>query len=284
MLAGACPLGNIKPAPDVVSWSPQNVLQGGISLANMPELPVPMSAKQWVPYWGTASQIGPMAIQGGIVSMVQIGPTAPVNPIIDPDQRFASLGLPLDATGALAFDGIMLGGYAEPQPSMVLGAESPMAMPAPLNIARTEILNSGLLKTLTIPNMPVDFGLKIYDTTQSSMVFEMTGTTVDGTGTPIPNCRVIAYQSGWRMVQDMPVIIAETVSDGAGNFSMLLRNIDYQLTAYKEGSPDKAGITRQNVTPISATTIYLRDPTTPDGPGGSAAYRPIGSPIVRRLQ
>ena len=236
------------------------------------------------PYTPMPSSIGPMAIQGGIVGMVPIGPAVAANPIIDSTQRFLNSALPLDSTGAFFPNDILLSGYAEPAWSAVLGGETPLSAPTVLTNPLREIKDSGLLKIITSSTLPDNFGLKIYENQFSSTVFTLTGTTVDGTGIPIANCRVIAYQTGWMAVADLPVIIAETVSDGSGAFSMLLRNTAYQLTAYKEGSPDKAGITRQDVTPVVATTIYLRNPTIPDGPGGSAAYRPIGSPVVRRLQ
>jgi hypothetical protein len=286
MLPGAMPLGNIMPDAPVVTWSPQNVLQGESTLGAMYGDPVPRAMVGWNPYFAQPSEIGPMAIQGGDVVMVPIGPAKPIDPKIDPGEKWLYAQVPFDTTGALATEGVLLPSQQAPAFDRVLSAV-PISDPTPVLNPRREVKDSGLLKIITSSNLPDNFGrvqFLLYEPQVSYQVFTLTGTTVDGTGTPIANCRVIAYQSGWRYVETGTKIIAETVSDGSGAFSMLLRNIDYQLTAYKEGAPDLAGITRQDVTPVVTQTIYLRNPTTPDGPGGSAAYRPIGSPIVRRLQ
>jgi hypothetical protein len=120
--------------------------------------------------------------------------------------------------------------------------------------------------------LPLEFGRQVQSLPVSYQVFTLSGVTVNALGVPVPGCRVIAYQSGLRYVSGAP-IIAETISDGAGAFSMLLRNIDYQLTAYIAGAPDRAGITRQDVTPVVSTTIYMSDPTVaPSGGGGTRGF------------
>lgn len=140
---------------------------------------------------------------------------------------------------------------------------------------------------------------------QSSETFTVNGQTVTGAGAPLGGVRVVVYETGRMAVSGASVrtyystgnpspaiaaqpsaVVAEAISDGSGNFSIAVpMNVAYQLTGYLTGSPDRAGVTREDVVPTTASTlIYLRDPTSPDGPGGSAAYRPIGSPVVRRLQ
>lgn len=265
-----------------VNWLGEMCLQGEWTTSRMPEFEVPRAMIGWNPYFAVPRQIGPMAIASGAVNMVPIGPAIPVNPIIDPTQKFLMSALPLDSTGAWFPNPNeeVIAGYAEVPWSRVLQGENPIAIPSIIANPRQEVKDSGSLKVITPSNLPDNFGriqFLLYEAPVSYQVFQLTGTTVDGAGAALGNCRVIAYQSGWRYVDAGTTIIAETISDGSGNFSMLLRNIDYQLTAYIEGSPDKAGITRQDLTPVAATTIYLRDPTTPDTPsGGGGGLRVAG--------
>jgi hypothetical protein len=270
-IIGDMPVGMpFDPWPDRgLNWVGEAVLQGESTLSAMTGNAVPRAMIGWMPYAAQASSIGPMAIQGGAVVMLPIGPAMPINPQIDPAERWLYAQVPLDSNGALRTDGLMLSSYPAPAFDRVLTAV-PMQDPTPVLNPRREVKDSCLLKTLTTSNLPAEFGLKIYETQQSYQVFTLTGTTTDGSGAPLGNCRVIAYQTGWQAVGAGPVIIAETVSDGSGVFSMLLRNIDYQLTAYKADSTDLAGITKNNVTPVAATTIYLRDPTIPISPGASS--------------
>ena len=251
-----------QPSP---TWEAFPVLQGQ-SVNAMTGDAVPRALVGWPPYAAQATQVGPMAMQGGAVSMVPIGPAVARSPIIDSAQVFLNSLLPQDSTGALAAVHDVLG-YAEPAKDYLAAGGQPLAaMPGASNI-RDEVVLSGSLKTTTASVLPSEFGQVVQDLPVSYQVFTLTGTTVDSTGTPVAGCRVIAYQSGLRYVQGAP-IIAETISDGAGAFSMLLRNIDYQLTAYIVGSPDRAGITRQDVTPVVSTTIYMSNPSSPPSGGG----------------
>lgn len=266
-----------QPSP---TWEAFPVLQGQ-SVNAMTGDAVPRALVGWPPYAAQDAQVGPMAMQGGAVSMVPIGPAVALSPIIDSAQVFLNSLLPQDSTGALmTVDDVL--GYAEPAKDYLVAGSSPLAaLPGASNI-RSEVVLSGALKTTTASVLPSEFGQVVQNLPVSYQVFTLTGTTVDSTGTPVAGCRVIAYQSGLRYVQGAP-IIAETISDGSGVFSMLLRNIDYQLVAYKEGSPDLGGLTRQDATPVVAQTIYLRDPTVASG-SGTASYRTVGSPVVRRIQ
>lgn len=286
---GEIPLGPVfEPWQDLgVNWQGEMCLQGEWVTSRMPEIPVPRAMIGWMPTFAQPSSIGPMAIQGGIVGMVPIGPAVAVNPIIEPTLKWLDAQIPQDTNGEILGLNVTLPSQSAPAFDRVLSNDATVAVPTPgIANPRWEVKDSGLLKIITTANLPEEFGrvvIPLFADQQSYQVFTLTGTTVNGSGAAVGDCRVIAYQSGWRYVGAGTKIIAETISDGSGNFSMLLRNIDYQLVAYKEGSPDLGGVTRQDVTPVVATTIYMRDPTAPDGPSGSAVYRPIGSPIVRRI-
>lgn len=261
-----------------VNWQGEMCLQGEWVTSRMPEIPVPRAMIGWNPYFAQASSIGPMAIQGGAVIMVPIGAPKPTPIQIDPAIAALYSKVPQDATGELYGLGIMLPSPSAPALDMVLSAV-PLEDPTPILNPRREIMDSGLLKVITSSNLPDNFGLAmipLHADQVSYQVFTLTGTTRDELGVAVPNVRVIAYQSGTRYVDAGAKIIAETVSDGAGNFSMLLRNIDYQLVAYKEGAPDLGGLTRQDVTPVVTQTIYMRDPTVPSGGGGGGTFPVAG--------
>lgn len=263
------------------NWYGENVLQGEWATSRMNGFAVPRAMIGWNPYFAQPAEIGPMATSSGRVGMVPIGPAAPINPLIDPQQIFLASQLPLDVTGQLMGPWPQMPSPSAPVFDRVLSSENALAAPiAPTN-PRREVKDSGLLKVLTAANPPEVFGRVIqllYPPQQNYQVFQLNGVTTDGvTLAAVPNARVIAYQSGWRYVDGGTKIIAETVSDGSGNFTMLLRNIDYQLVAYKEGSPDLAGVTRQDVTPVVTTTIYMRNPTSGGGGGASeTAYTFVG--------
>ena len=275
---GDFPLGPaFEPWQDLgVAWHGENVLQGEWVTSRMPGFAVPRALVGWNPYFAKPESIGPMATSNGRVGMVPIGPAKPASPLIDPAIQWLYSQVPQDSNGELYGLEVMLPSPSAPAFDRVLSSDNTLAAPTPL-IAnpRREVKDSGLLKVITSTTLPDNFGRVIqllYPPQQSYQVFLLTGTTVDETSVPVPDCRVIAYQSGWRYVEAGPKIIAETVSDGVGNFTMLLRNIDYQLVAYKEGAPDLGGLTRQDVTPIVATIIYMRDPTVPAGAGAGGTF------------
>jgi hypothetical protein len=273
IVQGWQPFTELAPAGPSVQWEAANTFQVE-NVETMKGDPLPRPPVNWLPYSAVPNKIGfvPFAYQGGAVGLLPFGPPPAPKWFIAPELAFQGSALPMGATGNWdPMDDSMLAGYQEVPMSWMLNPASFETLTT--DNPRPEITRSGLLKTLPDVELPLEFGQAFYQNQQTYQVFRLTGTTVNGTGTPIPNCRVIVYQSGWRMVSDMPVIIAETISDGSGNFSFLLRNIDYQLTAYIEGSPDRAGITRQDVTPVVSTTIYLRDPTAPDTPSGGGGTR-----------
>ena len=123
------------------------------------------------------------------------------------------------------------------------------------------------------------------DWTYANKEFYFVGTTKTGAGVALANCRVTLLDSSrfstafYTFGQD---IVRQQVSDGSGNFSIQARNSDHMLIAYKDGSPELGGLTRDDVVPSTGISIYLRDPTVADSPS-SAAFRPIGSSIVRRI-
>ena len=88
------------------------------------------------------------------------------------------------------------------------------------------------------------------DIGQTTIQFAITGVTKDSTGAALGSCRVVGLETGRIATSGSPVV-GETVSDGSGNYTLPVpMNTAYQCVAYKAGSPDVAGITRADVTPV----------------------------------
>ena len=99
----------------------------------------------------------------------------------------------------------------------------------------------------------------------------LAGVTRDSTGAPLGTCVVKVHETGRLAVLSSPPktfdsagnpnpmrwsdpisMVAETISDGSGNYSVEVpMNTAYQATGYKAGAPDVAGITRNDITPVS---------------------------------
>jgi hypothetical protein len=74
--------------------------------------------------------------------------------------------------------------------------------------------------------------------------FSISGQTLNAAGTPLAECRVELNESR------SDVEYAETISDGSGNYSFTIpyNSWNWQVIAYKVGSPDVAGVTVDTLT------------------------------------
>lgn len=87
---------------------------------------------------------------------------------------------------------------------------------------------------------------------QANVLWAISGTTRDSTGAALGDCVISANDSGRGTVDAVQTEVGQTISDGSGLYSLPVpMNTAYQLTAYKAGAPDVAGITRNDVTPIA---------------------------------
>ena len=100
----------------------------------------------------------------------------------------------------------------------------------------------------TMPMVPTVFLRMPFE--GDSRRFKITGITKDSAGTPVGGCRVVAYETATMGYGLSNSVDGETVSDGSGNYSIDVSSnpITYTVIAYKAGSPDVAGITRNDVT------------------------------------
>lgn len=76
--------------------------------------------------------------------------------------------------------------------------------------------------------------------------FSITGTAYDSNNATVSEARIELHDS--RSVYEY----AETVSDGSGNYSFTVpwNSSQYQILAYKTGSPDIAGVTVDTLIPV----------------------------------
>jgi hypothetical protein len=80
--------------------------------------------------------------------------------------------------------------------------------------------------------------------------FSILGITKDSTGAVLGSCRVVCFETARIEIGEGESEVGEVISDGSGNYTIPVPlNTAYQLTAYKAGSPDVAGITVNNVVP-----------------------------------
>jgi hypothetical protein len=106
---------------------------------------------------------------------------------------------------------------------------------------------------------------------QASNRWTLAGVTRDSTGAPLGTCVVKVHETGRLAVTSTPPeqfhsagnpnpadwqspasMVVETISDGSGNYSVEVpMNTAYQATGYKAGAPDVAGITRNDIVPVS---------------------------------
>lgn len=116
-----------------------------------------------------------------------------------------------------------------------------------------------------------DFNPLLMTSYWASNRWTLTGVTRDSTGAPLGTCVVKVHETGRLAVLSSPPktfdsaanpnpmrwddpisMVAETISDGSGNYSVEVpMNTAYQATGYKAGAPDVAGITRNDITPVS---------------------------------
>jgi hypothetical protein len=97
---------------------------------------------------------------------------------------------------------------------------------------------------------PVDIGNHLMDEyVGATSRWQITGVTRDNAGATLGNCRVVMLEVSRIAVGETPVV-AETISDGSGNYTIeVALNTAHQGIAYKDGSPDVAGISIDTLTP-----------------------------------
>ena len=275
----------IPPAVPFTQWF---VIQGELPLSTLAGQPVPRALVGQSDWYGTLPRTtGPKVMSGGEVAMLDIG-AKPTDPFVDPIQRWLNSVFQVDKAGFMMslYDAKTIGA---PEAFAQFMLSEPEFNNPVVTIPRGAVFRSGLAKRTTAPVIPASFGrhTSIDDFVESTRRWFVSGTTRDGTGAALGNSRVVLAQSNKILVNPDILanpILADVVSDAGGAYSIQVSGAGpFQGMGYKAGSPDLAGVTRNDVAPDATADIYMRDPTTFGGGGGLAA-RVIGSPIVRRVR
>jgi hypothetical protein len=89
----------------------------------------------------------------------------------------------------------------------------------------------------------------IGDSSQDALY--VAGTTLDSTGAPLGGCTVVLLDAARMVANPNPFanpVVATTVSNASGLYSFVVRGgRGYQVVAYLPGSPDVAGVTRNDL-------------------------------------
>lgn len=160
----------------------------------------------------------------------------------------------------------MLSGVADAcvacAPKLVAGEQSYAPMAGAYPSPTRDVLPDPFAGTLIRANavicgrngeiIPIPLGQRLMDSfVESTQRWVIAGVTRDSAGAALGNCAVIAFETG-RLTKDGTPVVAQTISDGSGNYSVdVPMNTLYELTAYLVGSPDRAGVTINTVTPTA---------------------------------
>ena len=106
----------------------------------------------------------------------------------------------------------------------------------------------------------------------------LSGVTRTGAGAALGLCSLVLLQTGG----DIPTQ-RQTSNAGGGYQFDNPGSGPFRVDAYLAGAPDRAGTTRNDLAAPQNVDVYLRDPTVADAGGGAAAFRVVGSPVIRRI-
>jgi hypothetical protein len=188
-------------------------------------------------------------------------PADPTDLVIQGEMmRFEAMGASIAVGGAPAMSSVMIEEVVVP--SLFIAGERSYPPMHPDFTPYDSRLRSAELGTLPAANAcictplgaiyPHKPGPLINPFVQSTQLWKLEGITYDSSGAPLPNCEVIAFETGRLTVGSTPVE-GRTISDGSGNYTIpVALNTHYEVTAYKSGSPDRAGITLRSLTPVPA--------------------------------
>ena len=258
------PIPPSSPYPVVTTGALFSLLEGQQIFAEIPIAPIPNLMIGQTDWYGVLPRkIGPMVmLSDGTMIMLTIGAN-PINMIIDPIQLFINSTMILDSIGAFQdLNGDLLLGSTTPdfyETTFEMCAsidQSALMYPFAQTLPRDEIAKSGSIKNITAPIVGITMGQHLMEYyCETSQKFLITGVTRDSAGNALGNCRVVVLQTNKitnNIDQYANPYIAETTSDGSGNFSIQVgKNENYQLISYLSGSPDVAGVTINTITPIT---------------------------------
>jgi hypothetical protein len=229
------------------------MVAGGNVPSRMYEIPIPSAMVGLHEWYGLLPRkLGPKGYAGGEIVFLDVGDTK-TREVVDAGISWLNqnLGKQIDGYTEL-HSGIV--GPLEPTNTLVIAAEDPLDDTEKIELPRKAIVMTGMTGKRVFPRLPESYFLNEMANgtmVQSTQMFRFTGQTLDSTGAALGGCRVVLLATNRMAVGAPDVVIAETISDGGGNYSIIapLPVPSYQLIAYLPGSPDVAGITRNDVSP-----------------------------------
>ena len=257
VLQGAV-IGDTVLGAEPQSRLPWSVLQGQVIGDTVLSSPVPAAMIGQHDWYGIKPcTTGPKVMSGGECVMLDIG-AKPVDPFVDPIQRFLNSVFQVDKAGFMLslYDAKTIGA---PEAFAQFTLPEPETMGNPVvNIPRGAVYRSGLAKRTTMPVLPDSFGwhTALDSFVESSGRWVVSGVTRDGAGAALGSCRVVLMEAGMIVLgparQNNP-IVGDATSDGSGNYSIAVgKPVPHQAIAYLAGSPDVAGVTVNTVIPTEA--------------------------------
>lgn len=229
-------------------------VQGEVATAAMKGFPAPramIGQHEW--YGLLPRKLGPKVYSGGEVRFEDVG-SFEVSEVVEPITSWINQNITQQSCGYSALCPDIIG-PAEATNTFVVGADDPLDDIDKIQLPRKAIVMTGMNGRRVFPKMPESYYQReVVNATmvQGTQQFRLSGQTLDSTGAALGNCRVVLFDSS-RVIAggDINPVVAETISDGSGNYSFIVpRPVDYQLIAYLPGSPDVAGITRDDVFPV----------------------------------
>lgn len=186
--------------------------------------------------------------------MLDIG-AWPVNVFVDPIQKWLNSVFIVDQSGFMMtlYDPGTIGAPEVIAPH-TLAETDPIGNPV-VTIPRGAIFRSGLIKRITAPVLPSSFGSHqtIDSFVETTRKWFISGVTRDGAGAAIVSARVLVLVS-LKVVDERfsnPILYDLVSSAVDGSYLIQVpNNFYYWLIGYKDGAPDRAGSTINEVVPI----------------------------------
>lgn len=239
---------------DDVTWYPvQNMVAGWSPLGDMPEMPLPRTAISWNVLLGfVPGSVGPVRYYHEFVAIpiaggVRENPVGAIVPEMALSNQVPVMPYPINYDSAQLME--------DPQPEMV--DETLEKMPSPGVPNATNAFACGFRKKWNaVQGLPRQMTGQIELWVESSSRFVVSGRTLDKDGLTLGACSVVAMETGKVLPSTNPnanPVVATTTSDSSGNYVVQVqKNVPHWLLAYKDGSPDVAGLTVDTVVPAVA--------------------------------
>lgn len=261
------------------------VLQGAvIGEYKMQGFPVPRAMIGQVEEEGVPAQTGPKVFSGGELVMLDIGAGKPQMVFVDKTQAWLMSCVQTDLTGAMTDrpDGTHGAEEAVWREHFVAGIAWFEEKPS-MQIPRKAIQNSRGMNNWTSSKVSPNFCFRVPDRfDDSTELWYVVVTVKDETATVVQGATVYLMQPSLYGVGPSAPINQIGITDAGGQ---CVFPVSYfwiqQMMAWKEGSPNKWGVSAYTTQGNNTITMYIKDPSTAI-PVAGAGFPVVGnSGLVR---